>query len=386
MSNGRTDEAEKRLAAARDAEPDYAIQLYLIQAETLSANNQSERAWKLLQQALRKKRNDLAQMEKDLRLIIKRDPDNAMALNALGYTLSDRTTRYAEAKVLIEQAHKLTGRPGRARQPGLGELPPGQPGRSRTPAAPGAGALPDQEVAAHLGEVLWANGKQREARQIWEKFLKEQPESPILRGTLKRLTGSETFKLMFLRHIIIFSFIACSPGNPAQWKQHKDKLSSIDGWQIEGKVGVRAPKDSGSGTLFWLQRQDYYDIRLSGPLGRGAARLTGRPGQVSLEVANQGRYEATSPEALLEEQIGWKLPVSHLVWWVRGLPAPDSKSRLSLNSDSRLATLEQDGWQVEYLSYVEQSGYWLPERIKLHGTDLDVTLVIKDWQPRKLGQ
>ncbi|MGY2962346.1 outer membrane lipoprotein LolB [Pseudomonas sp. TE36184] len=78
--------------------------------------------------------------------------------------------------------------------------------------------------------------------------------------------------------------------------------------------------------------------------------------------------------------------MSHLVWWVRGLPAPDSKSRLSLNGDSRLASLEQDGWQVEYLSYVQQSGYWLPERIKLHGTDLDITLVIKDWQPRKLGQ
>ncbi|AZE82148.1 Outer membrane lipoprotein LolB [Pseudomonas orientalis] len=205
---------------------------------------------------------------------------------------------------------------------------------------------------------------------------------------------------MFLRHVIVFSFIAllagCAgfgsresvegQGNPAQWQQHKDQLSSIDGWQIEGKVGVRAPKDSGSGTLFWLQRQDYYDIRLSGPLGRGAARLTGRPGQVSLEVANQGRYEATSPEELLEQQIGWKLPVSHLVWWVRGLPAPDSKSRLSLNGDSRLASLEQDGWQVEYLSYVQQNGYWLPARIKLHGTDLDVTLVIKDWQPRKLGQ
>ena len=43
-----------------------------------------------------------------------------------------------------------------------------------------------------LGEVLWANGKQREAKQIWGKFLKEQPDSPILRGTIKRLTGSET--------------------------------------------------------------------------------------------------------------------------------------------------------------------------------------------------
>ncbi|WP_191485721.1 lipoprotein insertase outer membrane protein LolB [Pseudomonas sp. FEN] len=205
---------------------------------------------------------------------------------------------------------------------------------------------------------------------------------------------------MFLRHLVIFSLIAllagCAGfgaresveghGDPALWAKHKQQLSSLDGWQINGKVGIRAPKDSGSGTLFWLQRQDYYDIRLSGPLGRGAARLTGRPGQVTLEVANQGRYAATSPEALLQEQLGWELPVSHLVWWIRGLPAPDSKSRLNLDNDSRLATLEQDGWQVEYLSYSQQNGYWLPERVKLHGRDLDVTLVIKDWQPRQLGQ
>lgn len=174
-------------------------------------------------------------------------------------------------------------------------------------------------------------------------------------------------------------------GNAAQWQAHKKRIAALDGWQIDGKVGIRAPRDSGSGTLFWLQRQDYYDIRLAGPLGRGAARLTGRPGGVVLEVANQGRYEAANPEALLEEQLGWRLPVSHLIWWVRGLPAPDSKSQLTLDGDSRLASLHQDGWQVEYLSYVEQNGYWLPERLKLHGENIDVTLVVKDWQPRQLG-
>ncbi|AYC31720.1 lipoprotein localization protein LolB [Pseudomonas cavernae] len=174
-------------------------------------------------------------------------------------------------------------------------------------------------------------------------------------------------------------------GDPARWQSHKQQTGSLDGWQISGKVGIRAPKDSGSGTLFWLQRKDYYDIRLSGPLGRGAARLTGHAGDVVLEVANQGRYQADSPEALLEEQLGWKLPVSHLIWWIRGLPAPDSRSQLTLDSDSRLSRLEQDDWQVEYLSYAEQNGYWLPERMKLRGHNLDVTLVIKDWQPRQLG-
>ncbi|PMW70674.1 hypothetical protein C1X35_32660, partial [Pseudomonas sp. FW306-1C-G01A] len=78
MNNGRTAEAQSRLARARDEQPDYAIQLYLIEAETLSANKQDDRAWAVLDKGLKQypddlnllytramlaeKRNDLAQM------------------------------------------------------------------------------------------------------------------------------------------------------------------------------------------------------------------------------------------------------------------------------------------------------------------------------------
>jgi tetratricopeptide (TPR) repeat protein len=209
IDNGRTAEAQRKLAAERDEQPDYAIQLYLIEAETLSANNQGDKAWSVLHQALEQypddlnllytramqaeKRNDLAQMEKDLRTIIKRDPDNAMALNALGYTLSDRTTRYAEAKALIEQAHQISPEdPAVLDSLGWVNYRLGNLDEAERLLRQALERFPDQEVAAHLGEVLWANGKQREARQIWGKFLKEQPDSPTLRGTIKRLTGSET--------------------------------------------------------------------------------------------------------------------------------------------------------------------------------------------------
>lgn len=175
------------------------------------------------------------------------------------------------------------------------------------------------------------------------------------------------------------------PGNAQDWKTHKAQISEIDGWQINGKIGIRAPQDSGSGTLFWLQRQDYFDIRLSGPLGRGATRLTGRPDAVALEVAGQGRFEAESPEALVESQLGWQLPVSNLLWWIRGLPAPDSRSRVELDGNGRLAHLQQDGWDVQYLDYSDENGFALPSRIKLAGRDLQITLVVKDWQPRRLG-
>ncbi len=209
MANGRTDEASRRLAAARDSQPDYAIQLYLIESESLINNNRQDQAWQVLQQALKQfpddlnllysramlaeKRNDLAQMEADLRAIIQREPDNAMALNALGYTLSDRTTRYAEAKALIEKAHRINPEdPAVLDSLGWVNYRLGQLDDAERYLRKALERFPDHEVAAHLGEVLWANGKQREAREVWAKALKDQPDSPILRSTLLRLTGSET--------------------------------------------------------------------------------------------------------------------------------------------------------------------------------------------------
>lgn len=175
-------------------------------------------------------------------------------------------------------------------------------------------------------------------------------------------------------------------GQADSWQNHKQLIAPLDAWQISGKLGIRSPQESGSAVLFWLQRQDYFDIRMSGPLGQGSTRLTGRQGAVSLEIANRGTFQAHSAEALMQQQLGWSLPVEHLLWWVRGLPAPHSKSQVKLDDNSLLAQLEQDDWLVEYLSYRTENGLQLPERIKLNGAGLNITLVIKEWQARQLGQ
>jgi tetratricopeptide (TPR) repeat protein len=131
-------------------------------------------------------------MEKDLRSIIKREPENAMALNALGYTLSDRTTRYAEAKDLIEKAHRLNpDDPAVLDSLGWVNYRLGNLDEAERLLRQALARFPDHEVAAHLGEVLWAKGEQSEAREIWGKALEQQPDSPILRSTVLRLTGSE---------------------------------------------------------------------------------------------------------------------------------------------------------------------------------------------------
>ncbi len=209
LDRGRSDEAAARLKKAREAQPDYAIQLYLIESEALAEHQQHERAWQLIQQALEQfpedlnllytramlaeKRDDLGQLEADLRFILEREPDNAMALNALGYTLADRTTRYDEAKTLIEQAYQLDPNdPAILDSLGWVHYRLGNLDEAERLLRQALQRFPDHEVAAHLGEVLWARGKQREARKVWAGALKEQPDSSILRGTLLRLTGSET--------------------------------------------------------------------------------------------------------------------------------------------------------------------------------------------------
>ncbi|MET1078359.1 MAG: tetratricopeptide repeat protein [Pseudomonas sp.] len=204
----RIDEAASKLAKARESQPDYAIQLYLIEAEALSSRQQVQRAWTLVEQALAQfpndlnllytramlaeKRDDLQQLEKDLRFIIQREPENAMALNALGYTLVDRTTRFAEAKALIEQAHQLSPEdPAILDSLGWANFRLGNLEEAERLLRQALERFPDHEVAAHLGEVLWAAGQQREARKVWSKALEAEPDSPVLRSTLQRLTGSE---------------------------------------------------------------------------------------------------------------------------------------------------------------------------------------------------
>lgn len=205
----RIDDMRQRLAQSRLEEPDYAVQLYLLEAELLADLNQVEPAWQLLQQALEEqpdnhnllysramlaeKRGDLLLMERDLRQIIEQQPDNAAALNALGYTLADRTTRYDEALELIQSAHRLDpDDPAIVDSLGWVHYRLGNLDEAERLLREAFERFPDHEVGTHLGEVLWQNGKRREARAIWKKVIKESPDSSILRDTLLRLTGSPT--------------------------------------------------------------------------------------------------------------------------------------------------------------------------------------------------
>lgn len=134
------------------------------------------------------KQDQLPATERDLRAIIKNEPENAAALNALGYILADRTERFDEASELLLKAISLSPNDA-AILDSVGWL------HYRTGDYPEAliylrrafQLYPDAEIAAHLGEVLWVINERQEALDIWQQGLTLTPESDIIKTTMDRL-------------------------------------------------------------------------------------------------------------------------------------------------------------------------------------------------------
>ncbi len=126
--------------------------------------------------------------ETALKRYIALKPDDAQGYNALGYTLVDRTDRVEEGMKLIEKA--LSVSPDDAfilDSMGWANYRLGRFGEAEDYLRRAMAQRPDAEIAAHLGEVLWAKGERDGAREIWRSQLKASPDNAVLLETIRRL-------------------------------------------------------------------------------------------------------------------------------------------------------------------------------------------------------
>ena len=164
------------------------------------------------------------------------------------------------------------------------------------------------------------------------------------------------------------------------WDARVKALSQIKNWNLKGSMGIRQASNAVTANIVWQQQQQNYHISLFGPLGTYSYELTGRPGSVDLAAADGRHFHASTPEALLAEQAGWQLPVSNLYYWVRGLPVPNMPAQKQLDGYNHLTVLNQQGWTIRYLRYTSTNGMDLPSKIFLENPQLNVKIVISQWQ------
>lgn len=204
---GELDSALENIQALRAANPGQAENFWLLEVNLLLDQERQQDAMAAADDALEAFPDNIqilyaramlhdtlgntSEAEQDLRTILAQQPDNAVALNALGYILTIRTERLEEAQRYIEQALALDpGNPAILDSMGWVLFRQGDHESALTYLAEAWAAYPDPEVAAHYGEALWVTGNEEQARIIWEQGLDQAPDHDILRETIERLTGN----------------------------------------------------------------------------------------------------------------------------------------------------------------------------------------------------
>ncbi len=200
---GRLEDARKLLHSLRVYSDEDRRRLYLVEGELLRQAGEYQAAFDLFTEKLKELPDDtsllyaralaaerldkLDQAEQDLRAIIAREPNNAQALNALGYTLADRTDRYEEALDYIQRALAMAPEdPAIIDSMGWVQYRLGHLEKARDYLRKALELAKDPEIAAHLGEVLWKLNDKQAAIEVWESYLKQFPEHDGLRKVVKR--------------------------------------------------------------------------------------------------------------------------------------------------------------------------------------------------------
>ncbi len=189
--------------AAQSDAPETRIQLILAEAQLLRDAKAFNEAFDALSDAINKypgtadllydramvaeKINKFDVLEADLRKVIELKPDHAHAYNALGYTFADRNKRLDEAYTLVQKALSLSPNDAFIMDSlGWVQYRSGRVDEALATLKKAYQTRRDPEIAAHLGEVLWAKGERAEALKLWQGALMENPENDLLRTVMGR--------------------------------------------------------------------------------------------------------------------------------------------------------------------------------------------------------
>ena len=263
-------------------------------------------------------------MENTFREILRKHPNDANSLNALGYSLADRNIKLPEAFALISKAHQLSPKDAFILDSlGWVNFRLGKDTLALEQLQQAFTMKPEADIAAHTGEVLWVMNRRPEAEEMWGQGQKLDANNPTLKETLKR------FK-------------------PDWATPEKAPQGSWDGRFAVKVIGITESQNQGGSGGFTLTQDALKDIlEIRNPIGGSIAKIIITPGEATLERDGQV-VTAIDADTLVQNTLGLPLPARGLSNWLRGEVRPGSEASIERNTTGQVSKINQDGWELIY--------------------------------------
>ena len=162
-------------------------------------------------------------------------------------------------------------------------------------------------------------------------------------------------------------------------QQHLATLASIKTFSLKGRLGVVTNPRGFSGGIDWQHQINNDSIDVFSPVGGKVANISKGPSGVTLTTQDGRSTTAKDAESLTEAMLGWRLPLEGLSDWALGKPTASKIDAATWNEQGQFTTLKQDGWDIEYQNYAENSGYFLPGKIILKSEKVNIKLLVENW-------
>ncbi len=179
---------------------------------------------------------------------------------------------------------------------------------------------------------------------------------------------------LFRHSILLLLLLLTACATPVVVKNHSQPAFSFN-----GRVAIKHQSTRSNVSINWLHGAQEDDILLLAPLGQTVGKIHLEAQRVTLDYGGK-QYQAEDAESLTEKVLGWNLPVAGLRYWIQAESAVCSVAQIERNAAGQVILMRQDGWEIHYVKYTDDSRDALPQRLELRRDDIELTLLIDEWQ------
>lgn len=182
--------------------------------------------------------------------------------------------------------------------------------------------------------------------------------------------------------VLLLLTTACSVREPrpeAAWlTERKAFFGARDDWVVSGRLGLSDGERGGSLSFRWRARGDHHRVDLNTLTGGRRWILEFGPEGATLSGTRTETRHAPIPEPLVEDAVGWPIPVTLMIDWLRGLPAPPD-ARVTYAGDGTLAELNHRTWSLTFDRWRQQESVLLPDRLTATSGRYRVRAALGSW-------